>query len=204
MLCMNQQKKLIAGLISVCGITWVLAAIDPVDRSAWILENLLLVIFVIAISLTYRRLQVSSASWIFISLFVVLHIVGAHYTYARMPLGIWAKNFFGLARNDYDRVGHFAFGFLLAFPIREALLRFSGLRRAWSFCLPPAIILAAGGLFEILESIVTATFAPGEGADWLGAQGDEWDAQNDMLSALIGALVMMATVALTNRKKAPR
>ena len=121
-----------------------------------------------------------------------------------MPLGNWAKDTFGLARNHSDRIAHFAFGLLLAYPVRELIVRFGGIRRGWSFWLPRFVILAASGLFEILESLVAETFAPGKGADWLGAQGDEWDAQNDMLSAFIGAGVMMAARGFTARKKAQR
>src|SRR2546423_4854645 len=117
-----------------------------------------------------------------------------------MPLGIWAKDVFHLSRNHYDRFAHAAFGFLLAFPVRELLLRFSGSTRKWSFWLAPAMILALSGLFEIIESIVAELVAPGEGVDWLGGQGDEWDAQNDMLAAAIGASMMMALVALSGRK----
>ena len=100
--------------------------------------------------------------------------------------------------------GSFWVRIFLAFPIRELLLRFSGIRRRWSFWLPPSVILAVSGLFEILESVVAEIIAPGKGVGWLGGQGDEWDAQNDMLSALLGSLTMMAAVALTNRKKTSR
>jgi len=89
---------------------------------------------------------------------------------------------------------------LLAFPIRELLLRFSGSTRKWSFWLALAIILAVSGFFEIIESIVAELVAPGKGVDWLGGQGDEWDAQNDMVAAATGAILMMALVALTERK----
>jgi putative membrane protein len=165
------------------------------------LENLLLIIFVIVLFFGHRRLELSSASYFLLGAFVILHIVGAHYTYARMPLGLWAKGYFGLSRNHYDRFAHGAFGFLLAFPVRELLLRFSGISRRWSFWLAPAILLAVSGLFEIIESIVAELVAPGKGIDWLAGQDDEWDAQNDMLSALIGSLLVMAGLALFERKK---
>ena len=181
-----------------------MAAIRPLDRQAWLLENTLLVLFVALLAFARRRLQLSQASYFFLAAFIILHIVGAHYTYAQMPLGIWAKGFFGFTRNHYDRVAHFAFGFLLVFPVRELLLRFGRVHRTWSFWLAPAIILAVSGLFEILESIVAETIAPGKGVDWLGGQGDEWDAQNDMLSALAGSLIMMAILALIERKKVER
>ena len=117
-----------------------------------------------------------------------------------MPLGFWVQDHFGLARNHYDRFAHGAFGFLLAFPVRELLLRFSGITRTWSFWLALAMILAVSGFFEIIESIVAEIVAPGKGVDWLGGQGDEWDAQNDMLAAAIGAAMMMTLVAITERK----
>ena len=201
---MIRRRKIAFDEPTLCAVIWVLAAIHPVDRQAWILENLLLVLFAATLAFAHRRLQLSNASHIFIALFVILHTIGAHYTYAKMPIGLWAKDFFGFSRNHVDRAAHFGFGLFLAFPIRELLLRFSGIRRGWSFWLPPAIILAVSGLFEILESVVAEIIAPGKGVEWLGGQGDEWDAQNDMLSALLGSLVMMAAVALTNRKKTSR
>jgi putative membrane protein len=82
------------------------------------------------------------------------------------------------------------------------LLRFSGIRRGWSLWIAAGVILAVSGLFEILESIVAGIVAPGKGVDWLGGQGDEWDAQNDMLSAFVGALLMMGIMALSDRKGA--
>jgi putative membrane protein len=200
----SRQNKLVTGLAGFCAVIWSLAAIHPVDRQAWVLENLLLVLFVVALALMRRYLHFSNASYIFIALFIILHIIGAHYTYAKMPLGLWARDFFGFSRNHFDRVAHFGFGFFLAFPIRELLLRFSGIRRPWSFWLPPAIILAIGGFFEILEGIVAEIIAPGKGVEWLGGQGDEWDAQNDMLSAFLGSLTMMAVVLFTNRKRKSR
>ena len=165
------------------------------------LENLLLIIFGAILSLTYGKANFSSTSHVFIALFVLIHIVGAHYSYAQMPLGLWAKDYFGLSRNHYDRVAHGAFGLLLSFPIRELLLRFGGIRGAWGYLLPPALILAVSGIFEILESLVAESVAPGKGVNWLGGQGDEWDAQNDMLAAFVGAVIMMSIVALTHRKK---
>lgn len=198
------QRKAILGLAAICAVLWVVAAIDPFDRQAWVLENLLLIIFVTVLFFGHRRLELSTTSYCLIAAFIILHIVGAHYTYEHMPLGIWAKNYFHLSRNHYDRFAHGAFGFLLAFPVRELLLRFSRLRRGWSLWLAVAVILAVSGLFEIIESIVAEIVAPGQGVNWLAGQGDEWDAQNDMRSAFVGALLMIAVVALIERKEPPR
>lgn len=118
-----------------------------------------------------------------------------------MPLGIWARDAFHLTRNPYDRVAHGAFGFLLVFPVRELLLRFADVTKSAGYWLPPAVILAISGLFEILESVVAEMVAPGEGVNWLGGQGDEWDAQNDILASFVGAVIMMSIVALIPSKK---
>ena len=197
-------RKFITALAAICGLAWVVAAIQPFDRQAWFLENILLVIFVVTLSLTHRRLQLSNASYSFLAAFVILHIVGAHYTYAQMPIGHWTKDFFHLSRNHYDRFAHGAFGFFLAYPIRELLLKHGRIYRAWSFWLAAGVILAVGGFFEIIESIVAEIVAPGQGINWLGGQGDEWDAQHDMLSAFAGALLMMAAVALAECKRKAR
>jgi uncharacterized membrane protein YjdF len=112
----SQQNKFVAGLAALCAVIWVLGAIHPVDRQAWDPGNLLLVLFVATLALTRRRLQLSNASYIFIALVVILHIIGAHNTYAKMPLGLWAKHFFGFSRNHLDRVAHFGFGFFSGVP----------------------------------------------------------------------------------------
>ena len=180
------------------------AAINPLDRQAWLLENLLLVLFALILFLARERLHFSTSSHVFISLFILIHIIGAHYTYSQMPLGLLARDAFHLNRNPYDRVAHGAFGFLLVFPVRELLLRFAGVTKSAGYWLPPAVILACSGLFEILESIVAEMVAPREGVNWLGGQGDEWDAQNDMLTAFVGAVAMMCALAACARSRKVR
>ena len=196
-----RQTRFVATLALICAAIWVFAAIHPLDRQPWILENILLILFVAILGFSYRRLQLSNRAYLCIALFLILHMIGAHYTYAKVPLGLWAKHAFGFSRNHFDRVAHFGFGFFLAFPTRELLRRFSGISRCWSFWIAAGIILAVSGFFEILESIVAGIVAPGQGVNWLGGQGDEWDAQNDMLSAMLGALTMMLIVALMGRSK---
>lgn len=201
---MNRHKQIQISLAALCGVAWIAAAIRPFDRQAWILENILLIIFAAGFLLPHSRLQLSTASHFCVAAFVILHIVGAHYTYAQMPVGLWAKNYFDLPRNPYDRFAHGAFGFLLALPIRELLLRFTGTKRTWSSWLALTVILAVSGLFEIIESTVAEMVAPGKGVDWLGGQGDEWDAQNDMAAAMVGALLMLAVIAIREWKTRER
>src|SRR5207249_10652118 len=100
---MSQQNKFVSGLATLCAVVWLLAAIHPVDRQAWILENLLVVLFVATLACAYQRLQLSNASYIFIALFVILHTIGAHYTYAKIPIGFGATYSFGFSRHHADR-----------------------------------------------------------------------------------------------------
>src|SRR5262245_4975689 len=98
---------------------WILTGIAPVDRRDWLLENFLVVVFTGLLVTTYRRFPLSDVSYVLITIFLTLHSIGAHYTYAQVPAGDWAKAAFHLTRNHYDRVVHFSFGLMLAYPARE-------------------------------------------------------------------------------------
>jgi putative membrane protein len=178
-------------LISVYGTLWIGLAFAPRDRAAWVLENLLVVFFVGALVFTFRRFTFSNRSYFLITLFLSLHAVGAHYTYAQTPFGEWLKEAFDLSRNHFDRIIHFSFGLLMAYPAREVLLRLGKVDRLAALWLTVATVLAASTLFEIVEAMAAETVSPGEGPQWLGGQGDVWDAQSDMVLALIGAAVAM-------------
>ena len=193
------KSKLLVGLLSWYGLLWIVLAIDPRDRQDWLLENLLALTAVVALAATYRRFQFSTPSYLLITAFLSLHAVGAHYTYAEVPAGFWLQNVFGLSRNPFDRLVHFSYGLLLAFPLREILIRLAGVRVLWSFYLAVSGMLAQSGLFEIVEAIVAQIVSPELGAAYLGTQGDQWDAQNDMIAATAGALLCMAIVFLSTR-----
>ncbi len=196
----GQQKRdrLFFGLLLWYGLLWTWLAIAPVDRRDWLLENLLALALVILLVLTHRRFQFSSLSYCLIALFMTLHAVGAHYTYAEVPIGFWLKDLFSLSRNPFDRIVHFAYGALLVYPMREWLMRLAGVQGVWSYYLPASAILAQSGLFELIESVVAVLVSPELGSTYLGTQGDEWDAQKDMASALAGAVLAMAfTLAMS-------
>jgi putative membrane protein len=120
--------------------------------------------------------------------------VGAHYTYSEVPAGFWVQDAFGLARNHYDRLIHFLFGLLLAYPVREVLLRAAGVRPAWSYWLTVMCVLGFSGFYEALEGLVAMIVSPELGSAYVGTQGDEWDAQKDTALAFIGAVIAMAWV----------
>ena len=128
----------------------------------------------------------------------IILIVGGHYTYARVPLGFWVQDWFGLARNHYDRLGHFAQGFIPALLARELLLRLTPLKPgAWTFGLVCAVALAISACYEFIEW--WAALAGGEAAtEFLGTQGDVWDTQWDMFLALLGAITAQLTLGRTH------
>jgi putative membrane protein len=135
-------------------------------------------------------------SYLLITLFMTLHVVGAHYTYAQVPVGEWIKQALGLDRNCFDRVAHFCFGLLMTYPLREVLCRALKGHRGWAGFFALSTVLAFSGAWEILESWLAQIVSPGSGAAYLGAQGDLWDAQNDMAAALYGSAVCLGLILL--------
>lgn len=196
---LSRSSHLTSALLLCYGLLWIWLAIAPVNRRDWLLENLLALALVILLLLTYRRFQLSNLSYCLITCFMALHAVGAHYTYAEVPVGFWLKDLFSLSRNPFDRIVHFTYGALLAYPVREALIRLVGVRGLWSYYLPASLILAQSGLFEIIESVVAAFVSPELGGAYLGMQGDVWDAQKDMAAAFGGAALAMIVTLTTSR-----
>lgn len=195
----SRNTPLLSGLLLWYGLLWTWLAIAPVNRRDWLLENLLAFALVLLLLLTYRRFQLSNASYCLITLFMTLHATGAHYTYAEVPLGFWIQDFLSLSRNPFDRIVHFAYGILLAYPVREILMRLAGVQGLWPYSLSVSVILAQSGLFEIIESIVAALVSPELGNAYLGTQGDEWDAQKDMAAAFGGAALAMIFTLTTSK-----
>ncbi|MFO0698566.1 MAG: DUF2238 domain-containing protein [Nitrospira sp.] len=194
-----RSSHLLSGLLLWYGLLWTWLAISPVNRRDWLLENLLAFALVMLLVLTHRRFQLSDLSYCLITFFMTLHAVGAHYTYAEVPLGFLIKDFLSLSRNPFDRIVHFAYGVLLAYPVREALMRLAGVRGLWSYYLAASLILAQSGLFEVIEAVVADLVSPELGNAYLGTQGDEWDAQKDMASAFVGAVLAMIFTLTTSR-----
>jgi putative membrane protein len=171
------------------------SGIGPYDRTTWWLEIFPILIVGPLLVVTARRFPLSALAYSLLALHAVILMVGGHYTYARVPLGFWVQDLLGLARNDYDRLGHFAQGFVPAIVVRELLLRTSPLRPGrWLFVLVTATCLAFSACYEFFEW--WSALAGGHAADaFLGTQGDVWDTQWDMFTALIGAIVAQLTLA---------
>lgn len=185
------------------GIVWVLAAINPVYPDDWLLENILAILGVAFFVVTYRSFPLSNLSYVPLTVFMILHAIGAHYTYAETPIGDWMAPIFGWERNNFDRVVHFLFGLLLAYPMRELYYRIIGSRGVWGILLPIDVMISLSAIYELVEWAATVVVAPEAGAAFLGAQGDPWDAHKDMALASLGACITMGITFLVNLKLNP-
>jgi putative membrane protein len=194
----NSVTRYQKSLLAIFVVLWVALAIKPYYRQDWLLENILVAILVPSGLLIVRYFRLSNLSYTLITVFLILHITGAHYTYEKVPFGYTISNWFGAERNHYDRIVHFSFGFLLAYPIREMFLRIASVRGMWGYVLPLDVTLSCSAIFEIFEWLVAAVVNPQAGLAYLGSQGDIWDAQKDMGLAGLGALITMIIIALVN------
>jgi putative membrane protein len=185
---------------------WGVLAIHPLDRSDWLLENALVIAAVGLLAAYHRRLLFSRLSYTLIFVFMCLHQVGAHFTYAEVPYDAWFSklagrtfnSFVGWERNNFDRVVHFAYGLLLAYPVREVFLRVVNVRGFWGYFLPLDLTMSTSMLFELVEWGASVVFGGDLGQAYLGTQGDVWDAHKDMALASLGALFAMALTAAIN------
>ncbi len=168
---------------------WIYAALNPLDRGTWLMENVLVLIFVPIALIAAKYFRVSKLSFALVALFFTLHVIGSHWGYADVPFGWTLGEWIGSARNTYDRLVHFSFGLLLAYPIREIFVRVTQSKGVWSFVFPLDITLSLSALFEIAEWIASVAVNGPVGIAYLGAQGDPWDTQKDMACAGVGALL---------------
>lgn len=196
---MNERRLLVFGATLLPVLAW--SAVRPHDYFTWFLEVVPVLIGGPLIVALRRRFPLSTLLLVLVWLHCVVLILGGHYTYARVPLGDWAMQWFGWSRNNYDKIGHFAQGFVPAILAREVLLRTSPLRdrgdgrpSRWLGFLCVSVCLAFSAFYELIEWWV----AVGTGAaadDFLGTQGYAWDTQSDMAWALLGAVVSLALLS---------
>jgi len=195
------QSALLAGYL----IFWGAMGLAPLDAQNWVLSSILPLSFVGVLVFGRRSMPLSVTSYALIAGFLALHTVGAHYTYAQVPVGQWIQGLLGLERNHFDRVTHFAFGLLLTYPLLEAFHRLTGARRALLLYLTFMTQLGLAGAWEIIESVVAQLARPDLGAAFLGAQGDPWDAQHDMLAATCGTVIaLLLTVSWSGLARGER
>jgi putative membrane protein len=196
----NRSVTAIAALFAAL---WLALAIQPRHRADWALENALVVLGVLGLALARRRLVLSRLSYTLVFAFLSLHAVGAHYTYSEVPYDAWVAALtgrgldamLGWQRNNFDRIVHLAYGLLLTYPLRETVVRMTGLRGFWSYLLPMALMMSSSAGYELVEWGAATVFGGDLGLAYVGAQGDPWDAQKDMSLAALGAALTSAAIA---------
>ncbi len=191
-------------LLVLTAVALVVSGIGPHDRGTWWLEVAPVLIAAPLLILTWRRFRLTPLAYRLIFVHALILMLGGHYTYAHVPLGFRLQELFELARNPYDRIGHFAQGFVPAIVVREILLRRSPLRPGkWTFFIVSCICLAISACYEFIEW--WAALILGQGAqEFLGTQGDPWDTQWDMFLALCGAIASQLLLARVHDRQLAR
>lgn len=182
-------------LLVVLAIVFIWSAIAPHDRLTWWLEIFPVLIALPVLMFTYNKLEFTRLVYVLILIHAIILLVGGHYTYAEVPLFNWLRDTFELSRNYYDRVGHFVQGFVPAMIAREILLKKSPLVAGrWLFFIVTCICLSISACYEFIEWWVAVISGSGANA-FLGTQGDVWDTQWDMFTALLGAIIAQLLLA---------
>jgi len=180
-------------VITIGLLAW--SAIRPAGYTIWALEVFPAVLGMIILVATHRRFPMTPLVYTLAAIHCWILIIGGHYTYAHVPLGNWVRDTFDLSRNHYDRLGHFAQGFVPAIIAREVLLRCTPLRPGgWLFYLVTSVCLAISAAYELIEWAVAEIDHAGS-QEFLGTQGDVWDTQKDMALCLVGAVVAQLTLS---------
>jgi putative membrane protein len=200
------HSRYLAVLGLLFAVVFAVCAVRPWHFNDWVLENVLTIGAVAAIAAFRKRLCLSRISYSLIFVFLCLHEVGAHYTYAEVPYDAWFRaatgrsfsTLFGWERNHFDRLVHFCYGLLLAYPIREVFLRVANVRGFWGYFFPLNLTMSTSMLYELIEWAAAGTFGGELGQAYLGTQGDIWDAHKDMGLASLGALIAMFITAGLN------
>ncbi len=193
--------KLLYSLLFLLIALLVWSGINPKETFTWFLEVLPAVIGILVLILTFKKFRFTNLGYVLIFIHCAILIVGGHYTYAEVPLFDWIRDVFDQSRNNYDKLGHFAQGFVPAIIARELLMRKKVLlKTSWLPFLVVCIILAISAVYELIEWAVSAL--SGEGGDsFLGTQGYIWDTQSDILFALIGSIVALLTLSKIHNKQ---
>lgn len=194
-------------LLALFGVLWIALAIAPLYRQDWLLENALVFIAVPLLVLTARQLRFSDFSYTCLFLFFTLHSIGAHYTYSLVPYDAWFQaltgdslnEWFGFARNHYDRLIHFLYGVLVTPAAVEIFAHYGRYPRVWAALFPLLFMASHSVIYELIEWAAAIEFGGDLGQAYLGTQGDIWDGQKDMALALTGTTIMITALAAAGR-----
>jgi putative membrane protein len=177
---------------------WFYFFYSSIDIKDWWMENILVFIFCVMLFLGQRKFIFSNTSIVFIFLFLLLHLYGARMAYTHNELGQFFKTSFHLARNPYDRIVHFSFGFLMMYPLCDYLNYSYKLSKKQLFLISNMIILSLATIFELIEWGVAAFTNSATGETYVATQGDPWDAQKDIILASLGAVLIFFYLSATN------
>ena len=197
----HRPNTFLIRLVGVFFLLWVFTFLFTSDRTNWLIENLLVIVLTPMVVLKLSAWGLQRATYYFLFAFATLHVIGSQYAYASVPFGIWLQDTFHLLRNPYDRMVHFSFGFLIAFPLQDIIIqkyKVSGWRQ---YIMPVEIILSLSAFFELIEWFIGGVLMPDCEKTYVGTQGDIWDAQKDMAMALLGAFLIMGIVSRVHKRK---
>jgi putative membrane protein len=186
---------------SIFMVVWINTFLGTTDLNNWLLENTLTFLSLIFLVTSFRKYQFSDTTYLFVCIYLCMHVYGSKYTYAENPLGYYLQDLLHTSRNQYDRIVHFSFGFLLAYPIRELFIQWLKYPKSAAWITPIEITLSIGGIYELIEWAVADIFFTEQGTAYLGTQGDVWDAQKDIFYAFTGALLASTLISLIQRFK---
>ena len=189
-------------ILSVFAVFWIWFYAAAIDKQDWWIENILVVIFLVYLFFTRKKIQFTNTALVFIFLFLLLHVYGAKMAYTKNELGVFLQNKFQLWRNPYDRIVHFSFGFLLLYPFVEIIKKKFADKENFCFLLANMSILCLATIFELIEWGVSVFTDKITGETYVATQGDVWDAQKDIFVALVGSIifsVFMKIKSATNK-----
>lgn len=200
------KKQLHIAYCAAFAVFWVYTGITTPDLMNWLLENTLTVSLIIFLVAFYNIFRFTDTSYTLIFLFLLLHVYGSQYQYTENPFGEWLRENYNFSRNHYDRIVHFGFGFLLAYPMHDVLINGFKVNKLLSYILPIEFTLSLSAIYEVIEWLVADLAFNGneQGMDFLGTQGDIWDAQKDIALAVLGAFITMTVAYLLKRKNGQR
>ncbi len=198
-----KRRQVHISFLVVYAAAFLWSAINPKEYFIWFLEVLPSLLAVAALLASYKRFPLTNLAYALILIHSVILFIGGHYTYAEVPLFNWIRDTFHHARNNYDKVGHFAQGFIPAIIIREIFIRLNVVKKSWRGFVIVCLTLAFSAMYEFFEWFVAE--ASGESADaFLATQGYVWDTQSDMLFAAVGASVSLLLLSRLHDKHLTR
>ena len=200
------------GLLAALLVVWAVSCIKLPHPEYFAMQHLPTVIAVVALVWVERRVGITRLGFALVIAFLLLHVVGARYLYSYVPYDEWSERLlglrineqFGFERNHYDRLVHFAFGFLFVLPLWEFLEKPLKLRAIWAATGAICAVLAASAVYEIVEWAVAMIFAPDWAEAYNGQQGDVWDAQQDMALAWVGSILGVVLVGAFSKRTGER